>query len=295
MIITNQCPDQGTLARLRNNPNGGLPGNDLIPWPSVIINASYKSLQKIIPESAFSIFTLNAPGEVELTVGGHRLKLCEQSVAVIHPYASIKYNLNASSQTEILNVHLDVETYRELTKNLMRSDIQLLDDPTECAEDYPFLNQLYFYKSILRQKLMLFAQLSHEEYLLEVLEVLSHLRDESQFVSSRISSQKKSTRSELLKRVAKGRDIIYSNYDDPNLTVDSLCDEVAMSKFHFIRVFKQVYSYTPYKLIQQIRIKKALEYLEQKEMPLSEIAFSVGFREPNSIYPLLRGYRSLIN
>lgn len=295
MIIANQCPDQNTLSRLRNGSNVGLSNNGPIPWPNVVVHASYKRLQKTIPESAFSIFTLNSPGEVELTVGGHRRRVCGQSLAVINPYESLDYNLNAPSKLDILNIHLDFNTYRQLIDSLMRTENQLLNDPTEYTEGDPFLNQLYFYKNVLRKKLMLYAQLSHEEYMLEVLEVLTHLRNESQYIAGRVVSQKRSTRLELLKRVAKGRDIIYSNYDDPDLSVDSLSNEVSMSKFHFIRVFKQVYSYTPYKLIQQIRIKKALEYLQQPNMSIAEIALLVGFQESNSIYPLLSGYRSLIN
>lgn len=292
MIIVDQCPGQRTLNRLTNRLNGIVQDNSRMVWPDVAVCATYSKLSHVIPESSFSIFTLNTPGEVLLGVGNRKLKVFGQSMGIIHPYESLTYVLDSDVNIQVLNLHFSIETFHQLTDNLTRNHAQLLDAPWEFKKDYPFLNQLYFYKNIHRKKLTDFSVLNHDEYLLNVTDVLLQLCDESYNSSKKISFLKQSTRNELLKRVSRARDIIYSNYNDPELTIDYLCQEVSMSKFHFIRVFKQVYSYTLHKLIQQIRVKRAVEYLKNSSMSMREIALNVGFQETNSIYPLLRGYRT---
>jgi transcriptional regulator GlxA family with amidase domain len=64
-----------------------------------------------------------------------------------------------------------------------------------------------------------------------------------------------------------------------NISVQMLADIAGLSMYHFTRVFKQSEGVTPHLYLIQRRIKRAMELLSDTNLPLSEIAFLVGFSD----------------
>lgn len=60
------------------------------------------------------------------------------------------------------------------------------------------------------------------------------------------------------------------------LTVDDLAAEFSMSKFHFIRKYKERSSLTPMKALRNLRLRHARELIQLTELPLKAIAEQVG-------------------
>jgi AraC family transcriptional regulator len=195
----------------------------------------------------------------------------------------------------IMNVHLSFATYNEITSNIVLSDEKLLDNPTAHSEPYLFDNCLFFNDPSVRTMLLSYQHSHSDDYLVTMMEMVRTLMKKNKNAALKIASQKGTTRAELFRRVAMGRDIIFSQYNDSSLTVDTLSREVMMSKFHFIRVFRQAFGFTPHKLIQQVRVRKALEYIRRGDMTVADAAEKVGFQEANSLYPLIRGRRLELN
>ncbi len=66
-------------------------------------------------------------------------------------------------------------------------------------------------------------------------------------------------------------------YYNTNISLDELANVANMSKFHFIRIFKQVVGKTPYEYIIFKRIKEAESLLNTNALNISEIAKLCGF------------------
>lgn len=62
-----------------------------------------------------------------------------------------------------------------------------------------------------------------------------------------------------------------------NITIDDICKEINLSKYHFIRIFKQKKGLSPHQYLLKIRIKKAEELLRSREFSITEVAALCGF------------------
>ncbi len=72
-------------------------------------------------------------------------------------------------------------------------------------------------------------------------------------------------------------DEIHSHFEDVDLDVDKLASAMNMSRATFYRKVKGISELTPNDFIRLIRLKKATELLREKNYPINEIAFIVGF------------------
>jgi AraC-like DNA-binding protein len=72
-----------------------------------------------------------------------------------------------------------------------------------------------------------------------------------------------------------------------NLDLDNIADEACFSKFHFIRLFKTIYGYTPHQYLIKARIENAKKLLEEKNT-VTEVCFAVGFSSVSSFAGLFK-------
>ncbi|MBA3827981.1 MAG: helix-turn-helix transcriptional regulator [Taibaiella sp.] len=90
----------------------------------------------------------------------------------------------------------------------------------------------------------------------------------------------------LYKRIVQAKLFIDSNYAD-KIGIDNISDEACFSKFHFIRLFKQVYGKTPHQYLTSVRIDNAIQ-LFQKDKPVSDVCYAVGFETLSSFGSLFK-------
>lgn len=90
----------------------------------------------------------------------------------------------------------------------------------------------------------------------------------------------------LYRRVVQAKLFIDSNYSDA-LDIDAIADEAYFSKFHFIRLFREMYGKTPHQYLIQVRINKAITLLKNN-IPVSEVCHSVGFESLSSFSGLFK-------
>ena len=62
-----------------------------------------------------------------------------------------------------------------------------------------------------------------------------------------------------------------------DISLDELAAEAQLSPFHFARMFKQSLGVPPRVYLTQLRMEKACELLGQTDLPITEIAFEVGY------------------
>jgi signal transduction histidine kinase/ligand-binding sensor domain-containing protein/AraC-like DNA-binding protein len=70
---------------------------------------------------------------------------------------------------------------------------------------------------------------------------------------------------------------INAHLDDPNLSVETLGQEVGISRAHLHRKMKEMAGITPSDFIRNIRLRQACELLKNTDNDVTQIAYSIGF------------------
>jgi AraC-like DNA-binding protein len=79
----------------------------------------------------------------------------------------------------------------------------------------------------------------------------------------------------LYRRIVQAKLFIDDNYFN-NIDLNNIADEAYFSKFHFIRLFKNIYGKTPHQYLTYVRIEKAKEFL-QTETSITDVCYAIGF------------------
>lgn len=104
-----------------------------------------------------------------------------------------------------------------------------------------------------------------------------------------IKAVKTETRKVLLRSVMKGKGYIDDNFTMP-LTIEEIAREVALSEYHFLRLFKLVYSISPYQYIIQKRLQYAKSLLNGERPSVSGVALMTGFSDVHSFSKAFKKY-----
>ncbi len=92
----------------------------------------------------------------------------------------------------------------------------------------------------------------------------------------------------------RARDTVYtavqhleqSSGDELRLT--DLAQRTGLSPFHFLRLFKREMGVTPYRFLMQSRLRRAIQLLRDTELPVTDIAFDVGFGDLSNFINFFR-------
>ncbi|MFV0365610.1 MAG: two-component regulator propeller domain-containing protein [Mangrovibacterium sp.] len=74
---------------------------------------------------------------------------------------------------------------------------------------------------------------------------------------------------------------INENLSDSNLNVDTIAHEMGMSRVHLYRKLKEITNLSASDYVKNIRMKYAAEILRSKKIPISEIAYKLGYSSPS--------------
>ncbi|WP_194916126.1 helix-turn-helix transcriptional regulator [Catenulispora rubra] len=75
--------------------------------------------------------------------------------------------------------------------------------------------------------------------------------------------------------------LMHERYSD-NLTLDDLASAAIMSKFHFIRIFREAMGVTPCRYLSALRLHEAKRLLRSTRMNVSDISSKVGYSSTGS-------------
>ena len=68
---------------------------------------------------------------------------------------------------------------------------------------------------------------------------------------------------------------------DSNLSIESLGEQLGMSRVQLYRKIKAMTNYTPVELLRVARLKRAASLLASTEKTVAEITYEVGFSSPS--------------
>lgn len=89
----------------------------------------------------------------------------------------------------------------------------------------------------------------------------------------------------LYRRVVRAKLYIDENFARVDLS--EMADEACFSKFHFARLFKEIYGRTPHQYLTHVRVEKAKEYLAAGDT-VAKVCYSVGFDSISSFTGLFK-------
>lgn len=92
----------------------------------------------------------------------------------------------------------------------------------------------------------------------------------------RVNIKKEVTRNDLQRRIEKVINYIDKNINH-NIDINVMSDIACMSEYHFIRVFSELCSCTPYQYIIKKRIAKAKKLLQQSIYTVIEVSQACGY------------------
>lgn len=89
----------------------------------------------------------------------------------------------------------------------------------------------------------------------------------------------------LYRRVVRAKLYIDENF--ARVDLGEMAGEACFSKFHFARIFKEIYGRTPHQYLTHVRVEKAKEYLAGGDT-VAKACYSVGFDSISSFTGLFK-------
>lgn len=254
-------------------------------WPTVILNVKAgETFRDNIPGPLSFFSTLQ--GQSSVTVEGRRTTIPAGSFFLTNP--GQRYTLDiGKSKAETFNIHFGSHWAEEVLAGLTQPDNRLTDEPQRATErSCHFHNKLYYKSDQLvgiQSRLIATKDqgtLQRQELLFELMEYLvreNHLLRQG---AASLKSVKASTREELLRRLFLATDLIYADVSRAH-SLDELAAVSCLSRFHFLRIFKQVFRETPHQFVMRLRVEKSKTLLRGR-MDVKSVARELGFNDPSS-------------
>jgi AraC-like DNA-binding protein len=92
---------------------------------------------------------------------------------------------------------------------------------------------------------------------------------------------------EIYQRIVAAKLFIDENYHAP-IDLEQISRQAFISRFHFHRLFTQVYKKTPHQYLTQTRLKAAKELLAREGISITDVCNSIGFESLGSFSSLFR-------
>ncbi|MBP2832910.1 helix-turn-helix transcriptional regulator [Aquimarina sp. U1-2] len=126
-----------------------------------------------------------------------------------------------------------------------------------------------------------------EELTFEVLKSISKEQALGNKIIKTIDAKKLSTKQETLKRLLVAYEYIHDNiYSD--IKMDQLSNVSSLSKFHLYDSFKNAFGKTPHQYINRLKLKKAKQLLQTREISITEVSTTLGFSDSSSFSKIFK-------
>jgi AraC-like DNA-binding protein len=99
--------------------------------------------------------------------------------------------------------------------------------------------------------------------------------------------QLKSNGADVDERLWRARKYIDDCYDLP-LDLAEISKQACLSRYHFLRFFRDSFDTTPHQYLIQRRIERAKELLRLRSLSVTDVCFEVGFQSLGSFSSLFR-------
>jgi AraC-like DNA-binding protein len=88
-------------------------------------------------------------------------------------------------------------------------------------------------------------------------------------------------------RLRLARQLIDDCFDQP-IDLDRMAEQAELSRFHFVRAFREQFQQTPHRYLRDRRIERAKQLLASGNLSVTDVCFEVGFESLGSFSTLFR-------
>ena len=203
-------------------------------------------------------------GNGVLQIGDNKIILDPQSIVMLDCSAAYRLykNMRSGSDWIFSWVRFTGDACRFLYETLNNEDVCVY-----AAEGHPKLETEF------RHILTLFQQPGYEVYF-----KLSHSISTLLTAMVDLKLEQCAMRNRHYDIVSRSIQYIWENYDKP-LDVGKLSEDADLSKYYFIKLFKELVHTAPYEYVITHRINESKKYLRGTVMKVSHISKAVGFKD----------------
>ncbi|MGH6609139.1 MAG: helix-turn-helix transcriptional regulator [Burkholderiaceae bacterium] len=237
-------------------------------------------------------------GAETYVVGKRRVSVDDDSYLILNERQTYSSVLRGERDIDSFCVFFRPKMADEVFSAMSASLTQAADDGTEPALKKPaqFAEHLRPHDHIVTPVLSQLVQDVHqglddadaiEEALQDLLQRMIRTNHRMRERERSIGAVKVSTREELLKRIDLATDYICSHHATP-ITLDDIAAAATLSKFHLVRLFRQVHRMSPHQFLINRRLAAAKRLLYRRELNLDDVAVMAGFGTRWSLFRHLR-------
>jgi AraC-like DNA-binding protein len=90
---------------------------------------------------------------------------------------------------------------------------------------------------------------------------------------------------DIFSRLCQARDYLHAHQAAP-LTLNEMARQAGLSRYHFLRLFREAFGATPHQYLIRVRIERAKALLAAANGSVTEVCFEVGFSSLGSFSAL---------
>lgn len=260
-------------------------------FPSVIIHTRVTESYRPDVVGPISLF-LNLQGTSRCSVEGRSVHIPPDYFFLSNRFQAYTLEIDSRQPVETFNIHIG-EVFSEgvLSALLTPADTILNNGLQQKSVTLAFYNQLYrkdehFHRIVQGLKALQGAP-AFNKFLFEerLTQLLHYLLGQHRYLLQQVAKLpaiKSATRLEVYRRLSFALDYLHAHAGEA-IDLDALAAAACLSKFHFLRLFKQAYGQSPYQYWQSLRLEKARHLLRQTSLSVEDIAYSLGFENSNSL------------
>ncbi|MBX2907203.1 MAG: helix-turn-helix domain-containing protein [Taibaiella sp.] len=280
-MVLREFPDLSLVRKLRGTATTGEH-----VWQNVVLNFECREASRLDLESPYSLF-INKKGYSLCSVNGREYRVETDQVLFSQPGDVYGLTIDNINKTEICNIHISRHFFEQVAFSAMNSDANLLDKH-DGAMDTRHLNSQFYENSMRLQhlvdRLTTEPAIAGDNYDILMADIVKVMLGYNQEVAKKIADlpfARAAVRNDIYRRLTIARDFLHSNYyRTPDL--NEISREVAMSKFHFLRAFRNHFGMAPHQYLARVKMEKASMLLKKGQLTIYQVADSVGFEEPNA-------------
>ncbi|MBK8567505.1 MAG: helix-turn-helix transcriptional regulator [Saprospiraceae bacterium] len=265
---------------------------------NAVIYSLFREFSCKVPFNYFSIKYV-MEGLETYNVNGHKFHVVGGQYLLANNFAEGTVHIESKKMVRGICINLSNDIISEVVASSLRPDTCMPDCSLEKYFTTPdFLENQYSINdtkmgsflaqldAILSKNPFHEHQLAHDFYF----GLAEHLVSDQSAICRQmlaIPSIKTITRKDLTRKVMLGKNYIDSNFKAP-LSIEEIARECGLSEYHFHRLFKMVYTISPYQYLLNKRLSYSLEMLKKGNDSLTDIAYEIGFAD---IYSFSKAFK----